>query len=244
MKTSILISTLAALSLMINLGQTFSHRNAVNNTVISVRNYTNLPAVSVSANPVVKLTIETRKLGAVKTSIPAEDLSYLKYNVADYVNAGDMATEVYNENSFDYLKFDVNKYSDNNESIDHDAVEMPVNEFEYLKFNVTEYTQNDELTSLDAIESQVNEFNYLKFDISKYMNNGDTNSSEITEHPVDHYSYLKFDISNFMTDEDSDSSKITELPADNYSYLKFDATEYTDQNTTDTINPGEMPVGE
>ena len=76
----------------------------------------------------------------------------------------DMATEVYDENTFDYVKFNVAEYSVNNESLDPDAIELPANEFAELKFDVNEYTEDAELTSFDAIDLPVTEYTNLKLE--------------------------------------------------------------------------------
>ena len=212
MKTSIIISTLAVLSLMLNLGQTVSQHKTVNNTVISTVDYTYLPAYSVSSNLVTNASADTRKEVTVKTSLPAKDLSYLKFDVANYSGINEMAIAVADKNSFDYLRFDVNKYSGYNVTLDNDALEMPANDFDYLKFSITEYTENDELNSFDAIEIPTTNSDYLKFDVNNYIGTDKVNSSEITELPDDEYNYLKFDVNTYPSQDSVGTESFSELP--------------------------------
>ncbi len=213
MKTSIIVSSFAALCFLVTLGETTSRRNTENTKITSENNFTYLRTSWVSARPAINLTVNTRKETSVKTSLPsAEDLSYLKFNVADYSDNDKMVPEVTDENSFDYLKFDLSDYSGNNEISNPDVIELPVCEFTDLKFAVNEYIENTELTSFEAIELPESEFDYLKFYVNKFMNIDDPNSSEITELQVDEYSYLKFDVNNYTKQNTTCTDKIDELP--------------------------------
>ena len=216
MKTSIIVSTFAALCLMITFAETPNRRIDENNNVPSISNYSYSPTNLVYAGSVINSAASTEKKIADKTAVPsAADLSYLKFDVDGYMNENEMVTEAYAWNSFDYLKFDVNNYTAADEAVSYEAIELPANDFEYLKFNVNKFIPGDE-----------------------------SNPAEITELPVDETSYMKFDVGKFMTDDDSNSSEISELSVDEYSYLKFDVTKYTDQNTTEANNLCEMPVSE
>ena len=185
MKTSIIVSTFAALCLMVTLGKAPTTRKAERNNVTSVSNYYYKPSTTASAKSALKAENSTKKEAEVKTTLPSvEDLSYLKFEVADYMTDNDMAIEMNPENSLDYLKFDVSDYTDNTELTSPDAIELPVNEFAKLKFDVTEYTASTELTDFDTIELPVDEFSYLKFDVNKYVSQNSTDTINPAELPV------------------------------------------------------------
>jgi hypothetical protein len=242
MKTSIIVSTFAALTLMVTLVEVPTHRNAENNIVTSVSNYSYLPASLVSAEPAMKSSASARKESTVKTSLPsAEDLSYLKFDVANYLNDEHMATEVNNENSLEYLKFDVNEYTPSDETASYESIELPVNEFDYLKFDVNDYTSTNETVSDESIELPVNEFNYLKFDVNDYTSTNETVSDESIELPVNEFNYLKFDVNDYTSSDEAASYESIELPVNEFEYLKFDVSKYSNENH---VIIGELPVAE
>ena len=174
MKTSIIISSIAALLLMITFAESPSRRN------VNKLNASTTDEISfIQINGLMPLT-ETKKTIIKKEasdvtlpSIPAEDYSYLKFNVSDFI-ASEANLDVYDvlpENpvsDYSYLKFDVNEYSNNSEFTDSEAIELPgqpVNEFAYLRFDVNDYYTAGEI---ETIETEVDEFSYLKFDVNSY----------------------------------------------------------------------------
>lgn len=171
MKTSILVSTFAALCLLITYAESPSRLSTDSRSISSVSNFSYIPASNVTIEPAIKLSANTNKAVEFKSAgTLTEDLGYLKFDVSDYSNDKDIAVEVNNENSLEYLKFDVNDYTSSDETASYESIELPVNDFDYLKFDVNDYTSSDETASYESIELPVNEFEYLRFDVSKYSN--------------------------------------------------------------------------
>jgi hypothetical protein len=79
------------------------------------------------------------------------------------------------EISFDYLKFDVNKYIDNNEPI---ILDLPASDFNYLRFDVNDYIQE---TPVSIEELPEGEFDYLKFDVNQYIKSDNKDIEDISE---------------------------------------------------------------
>ncbi len=76
------------------------------------------------------------------------------------------------ENEFGYLRFDVNKYIN-----DDEAAELNDSEFDYLRFDVKDYIFKSET---EEIELPVeNEFEYLRFDVNKFINSEDNTIEEL-----------------------------------------------------------------
>jgi hypothetical protein len=179
MKTSIIISSIAALLLMITFAESPSRRN------VNKLNASTTDEISfIQINGLMPLT-ETKKTIIKKEashvtlpSIPAEDYSYLKFNVSDFI-ASDANLDVYDvlpENTvsdYSYLKFDVNEYTNNSEFTDSEAIELPANEFASLRFDVSDYYTDGEI---ETIEIGANEFSYLKFDVKNFYNAKNTGS--------------------------------------------------------------------
>ena len=192
MKTSIIISTIAAVCLMITFSENTINRVSQNNTNTLYSNISYLPANNLIAIPEVKWSDIIKADVSAKTKVNAnKDLSYLKFDVADYTEADEAVAEINELQSFDYLKFDVNKYEDENGITFGESNEIPVNQFDYLKFNLNDYTATD---IDETIETPVNEFDYLKFDLNKYRA---TENDETIETPVNDFDYLKFDINKY-----------------------------------------------
>ena len=177
MKTSILVSGFAALCLLITFAEAPKRYNAEKENANLASNFTYTPANIYYVTPAENKSANHTDYADVKSNVKlVNDFTYLKFNVADYSENTEIATEALPENSLDYLKFDV-----------------------------TEYTETSEITSPDAIELPVNEFDHLKFDVSKFTKATNLNLSEITELPVDDFSYLKFNINNPQSSLNSDN---------------------------------------
>jgi len=139
MKTSVILSTLAALCLIITFAESPTLQNTKNNNTTPADQFSYIHSNLMTANAEVKLTTIIGKRSAVRTAVkPNVDLSYLKFDVADYTP--EMATEITDENSFEYLKFNVIDYTTTESD---ETPETPANEFEYLKFNVNDYSNSD-----------------------------------------------------------------------------------------------------
>jgi hypothetical protein len=76
------------------------------------------------------------------------------------------------ENEFGYLRFDVNKYID-----DDEAAELNDSEFDYLRFDVKDYSFKSETEEIELPAE--NEFEYLRFDVNKYINSGDNTIDDL-----------------------------------------------------------------
>jgi len=212
MKTSVLVSGIAALSLFITIAETSrqhnegTHYTSTNNLSIeTVKMVSMLPGVEI---------IGERKGEVENTTLvtTTKDLSYLKFNVADYTDASEMVEEINDVNSYDYLKFDVENYQSSDKTESYELIELPVNEFGYLKFDVENYQSTDQTESYESIELPVNEFDYLKFDLTNFMSADEENSVEITELPVDEFSYLKFDVTKYSDSDNLNNGEKIELP--------------------------------
>ncbi len=197
MKTSIIISSIAALLLMITFAESPSHRD------INKLNVSSTDEISfIQINGLIPLT-ETKKVLLKKEasyitppSVPAEDYSYLRFNVSDYI-ATDANLDVYNAmpetpvSDYSYLKFDLNEYMVNSEFTDSEIIELPVNELAYLRFDVTDYYTTGEIETVEmpvtetetnitsntsVSGEEINEFSYLKFDVNNFYNAKNTRS--------------------------------------------------------------------
>ena len=89
------------------------------------------------------------------------DINYLRFDVTKYSSENEAADLIHN--SLDYLRFDVNDYIIEN---DTESMDLPVSiEFEYLRFNVNNFT---ECNPGDLSDLPSDEFNYLRFDVNKF----------------------------------------------------------------------------
>jgi hypothetical protein len=124
-----------------------------------------------------------------------------KLNTGELTNSGENSLVISNtsEKDYSYLRFDVNKYSNENEETG-----LIHNSLDYLRFNVNKFIKEDES---EVIELPVaNEFEYLRFDVNNFT---ESNSVEMIELPVNEYDHLRFDVNNFVN---TNNSVIDELP--------------------------------
>jgi hypothetical protein len=99
-----------------------------------------------------------------------KDFSYLRFDVAKYTNENEES--VLANTSFDYLRFDVDNFIAETE-----VSELPLNnEFEYLRFDANNFTANDSL-----IELPDSGFDYLRFDVNNYNNPTTNTISDLPE---------------------------------------------------------------
>lgn len=271
MKTSILVSSFAALFLMFTIGQAPKKQFSEDNHVALVSNYTYTPSVIVLAAPAKKMPAAVTVKAVAKANVAvAEDLSYLKFDVTAYSVNDDAIAEMNSENLSDHVKFDVNEYAGeeltsfdkiempvneylnlkfdvtdytlNSELADADAIELPVIEYAGLKFDVNQYTSNSELTDPDAIELPVNEYAGLKFDVTEYTSNSELTDPDAVEMPVNEFDYLKFEVNEFADNDQLTDFNTIELPVNEYNYLKFDVNKFASQDSLNSDNFGELPV--
>ena len=263
MKTTVLLSTFAAFFLLITFAETPSLRHTDFNNAAMINDLSYIPAnlVVVESTAVAERTYaETPK---VKVA-PVTDLSYLKFDVANYTPDNEEETGLVEDNTFDYLKFhasdyvskesksmempasehgsyafDVNTYNADANS-DAENMELPENEDEYLKFNVNNYSS---LLSADPenMEMPANKFDYLKFDVNDFAS-PETSDPSAYELPETENTVYKFDVNAYINTINPVNAD--ELPADDFSYLKFDASKYSDNNSTATADLDELPENE
>lgn len=213
MKTSIIVSSFAALCLMLTFAESPSRRSTEYVYVTSDKNISYIPAVTVNAEPANIASVSVRKVADSRVAAEmVEDFNYRKFNVADYTADDEMAMELTTEQTFEYLKFNVTDLNESNEFTSEDAIELPLNETEYLKFDVNEYTKSDETTSFETLELPVNDFEYLKFNVQNFLTADDTSSVEIDNLPVEDYSYLKFNVNVYASLDKTNSGNFGELP--------------------------------
>jgi len=89
-----------------------------------------------------------------------------------------------NNDMFNYLRFDVSKFINENETI-----ELPVAFADYIRFNVADYTNETEIKELPLPI----EFEYLRFDVNNFI---DANTENV-ETPENDFDYLRFDVTRY-----------------------------------------------
>jgi len=92
-------------------------------------------------------------------------------------NTPDAVTPVIIEEDLSYLRFDVNNFISDSES---DITELPQSEFGYLRFDVNTFIEQN---PVDADELPLNEHEYLRFDVDHYYLPGSTSVSGFGELP-------------------------------------------------------------
>jgi len=224
MKTSILISSFAALCLLVTFaeaprrhgGDKMNSASADNTSIATVMRATMLSGVTVTAD---------RKNQSINTlpAIPVEDFDYLVFNAAEYMETDAVNPEEVEllpeaiETDYSYLKFDVNNYSTDSE-IPVDAFpEMPVNE-------------NPNVSVLYEPEPVLNEFEYLRFNVNGYMNNKGIQDDLLGELPLAETNIV----------EQGKLSSPLELTSV-FGYLKFDVTKFYSADSLNYNNHFELP---
>jgi hypothetical protein len=108
------------------------------------------------------------------TNTSANDFSYLRFDVNKFINENNETDLIHS--SLDYLRFDVNDFVSKNETVD---MELPAaNDCEYLRFNVSNFTESNPNETIDL---PVNEFDYLHFDVNNYSIPGVIDELPVTE---------------------------------------------------------------
>lgn len=110
-----------------------------------------------------------------------------------------LAFSTASERDFSYLRFDVNKYVNENEEAD--AI---YNSLDYLRFDVNNFLYENESEVIEL--SVANELDYLRFDVNNFAKG---NAGAITELPVNELDYLRFDVAGFIS---LNNRVIDELP--------------------------------
>lgn len=108
------------------------------------------------------------------TNTSANDFSYLRFDVNKFINENNETDLIHN--SMDYLRFDVYNFAGKSETVE---MELPAaNELDYLHFNVNNFIESN---PNDLIDLPVNEFDYLRFDVNNYSAPGVIDELPVTE---------------------------------------------------------------
>jgi hypothetical protein len=206
MKTSVLISSIAALYLLVAFAETTRHHGEDKLSVASTENIS-IPTVKMATMlHGVAIIAERKKEAAISIPVlPAEDFSYLIFNVNDYLEAeainpyeAEVLPEA-TEADYSYLKFNISDYTDS-QLTGSEIIELPINE-------------NNNTSSIS--DATVNEFEYLRFDVNDYISNNATEIDEIGElpsEPENEFSYLKFDVTKYYSPDALSFDQPFELP--------------------------------
>lgn len=221
MKTSLLISSFAALCLLVTFAESprrhgedkMNFTSTDNISVVTLNRATMLPGVVITAD-------RTKKALITELLTPTTDFSYLKFDAAEYLETdavnldeAEVLPEAI-EADFSYLKFNVSDFSMGTELTSDGIEELPVNE-----------TSN---TNISIPELALNEFEYLRFDVNDYINGAEvagigdlpleeaknSDQSELAvpgEIKID-FGYLKFNVAKYYTSGNLSSEEQFELP--------------------------------
>jgi len=107
-------------------------------------------------------TVIAAEKNSVSSAEAVNEFSYLRFNADNFLSNSDMEEVTYA--SLDYLRFDVDKFTNSSEEI----TEMPAENFDYLRFDVNNYFSENQAQPSDM---PADDFSYLRFDVSKYSNN-------------------------------------------------------------------------
>lgn len=148
MKTSILVLALTLLYSLATFAGSPHHHIEMNknSTLVCNNSFVNLSLVVAMENEN-KATGEKKEPNVKAVNPIIEDFHCLKFDVARYVEETDMPDKDDFGDTFDYLKFIVLQSNAHNE-LTPEILELPVNEFDYLKFFVREYSDNQNLNSM------------------------------------------------------------------------------------------------
>ncbi len=217
MKTSILISSIAALCLLLTFAEAPRRHGDDNMIAATTENitFTTVNSVIRLSGPVI--TPARKNNSAIPIApAPAEDFSYLKFNVNDYKDADAATAEEIEilpeatETDFSYLKFNLSNYIPDAGIFSGEITELPENEI-----NSTNPYENVPV----AIQ-----FDYLRFDVNKYISESGTKDEGIGELPAEElllieeaqeiidFKYLKFDPTKYYIPENQSSEEQFELP--------------------------------
>jgi hypothetical protein len=132
MKTSILISSFAALCILLTFAEAPRRNSVEKRSIILTENSAIEPATRAILLPGIVITAERKKDVVNTFSVTStDDYSYLKFNVNDYSEMAAMNPEEYDvlpeatESDFSYLKFEFTDYYTVTATDSFNAIEMP-----------------------------------------------------------------------------------------------------------------------
>lgn len=151
MKTSNIIITFAAILLF----SSISKASSQNNLFVSVSRTSDLFPIMIASDendpnsqPMEEKNPKAKNTLTLDSALPtvSEEISfdYLRFDVTKFINEDPRSenTEM-PDDALDYLRFDVTVFTEQN-PVDMD--QLPVNEFEYLRFSVTDFYSTEQLT--------------------------------------------------------------------------------------------------
>lgn len=160
MKTSKIITTLAALNLVLFM------------SVSSIAKPFTKNEGDINKSTV-KKQIEAVKTTIIDKAAPAsseDEFNHLRFDLKKFSTESSIAELPLN--SFNYLRFDASKYND---GITSEITELPsMNEFEYLRFDATNFS-----CTYDVSEMPANDFDYLQFDVTEFTIETPANTDEL-----------------------------------------------------------------
>jgi len=220
MKTSILISSIAAICLLATFAVAPRQHGEDNISLTSTDNISIVSAGSATMLPGVVITAEKNKAEEISIPfVPVEDFTYLKFEVAEYMEADATNTDETEvlpeaaESGLSYLKFNVGDYMSDSELSSDAIAELPVSEL-----------------NTSAPVPATNEFEYLRFDVNDFIGNTDTETAGIGELPAEEtstmnpsgenlpgvippeFGYLKFVVTKYYDSAKPGNDTLTELP--------------------------------
>jgi hypothetical protein len=190
MKTTILISSFAALCLMISIAESPSRSGAEKSIIVPGNRISLVPASNPHTFQGNKLSPGTANSTVGLTHVSeAKDFSYLKFKIANFIEKDDDASAesgvitTLPEPDCSYLKFDVNNYKDNTAVGSLEGYELPESDFANLRFDV-EYYEEKNSESFETMDLPGDNFRYLKFDVRDYFVESDMGAGVFGELPV------------------------------------------------------------
>jgi hypothetical protein len=152
MKTPFLISSIAALCLMINVNES-GHLPTAENIVDSDLIFSTATPGKVCVDPDEKVQpTEIKVVAEPSAALIPENYNYLKFNINDYSGNTDVSSFDDTDlpgNDYGYLRFDVDNYIDPIAD-SRQNIELPAEDYSYLKFDVNVYIISDQENGSDS----------------------------------------------------------------------------------------------
>ena len=190
MKSNILISSFAALCLMLTISEVPNHTTTEKSFAFSANPFSYFPVKNSSPVSEKKFTVITSAGTSANANLTqTDDFSYLKFDVSNYVeDYGKFQPEtdepsVYTQSTFDYLKFDVSAYVKNDVPNSAEPTALSEKDFDYLKFDVSKFAAANTSNQDESSELTAKDFDYLKFDANKYCSQSATLPADLNEFP-------------------------------------------------------------
>jgi len=223
MKTTILISSFAALCLLVTFAEAPRRHGEKRMNSISTGNISILALNRPSMLSGVVITAHRKaETGILVPVNPDNNFSYLAFDVTEYMESestnldeAEMLPEA-RENDYSYLKFNTGTYRSDEEFTGDEIPELPVNE--------------SNSADISAPDPAVNDFGYLRFISNDFISNISSEAGQIGELPLEEvktykqdeimapdnasneFGYLTFDVTKYYSLENGGSDAQPELP--------------------------------